>query len=254
MFEINTYWPNQGLLHDFDPRFKTGALAWLSILLTLTSWPGLITFSVFGVLLIILSGVPLRIYKSVFIVLCWLAIFYGLALGLDWTKSWHFWLWHWSPEGLWQAGMMIWRVGIIFFLTRLYTAVTPPLDQGMGIAYFFNPLVKITPLAADLALLLTLTLRFISLLEEEAALLWKARVAKGVWPSGWLKRGKEVVLLLPPLLLLSLRRAEETADNLLARGYSPGRYHVFIPYQWKGKDRWGMIFLMIFSIGILFLH
>lgn len=146
---------------------------------------------------------------------------------------------------------MIWRIALVFGLTRLYTAVTMPLEQGMAIAYFFNPLIRITPKAADFALMLTLTLRFIPLIAEEAALIWRARTLKSEWPHSWLKQSWELIQLIVPLILLSLRRAEELAENLMSRGYGSGNYRTLMFHERTSRDLVGVLIIGVWGILLL---
>lgn len=148
---------------------------------------------------------------------------------------------------------MLWRIAVLFGLTRLFAAVTPPLEQGLGIAYFCLPFRRFTAKAADFALLVTLTLRFIPLLIEEASLLGKARAAKGIASKQWVVRVMELADFLLALLLLSLRRAEETADNLTARGYVSGQYRSAHIWQWRRRDSWGVVVAGLAGIMLLLL-
>ena len=223
----------------------------MSLLITMTRSQGLIltSFALLG--LVLLSHTPIAIYRSLVVVLLWMGMFYGLAVGWVWPENKAIWFGYWSMDGLAQAVDMLWRIALVFGLTRLYTAVTLPLEQGLGIAYFFNPLIRITPKAADFALLLTLTLRFIPLIVEETTLIWKVRALKGDWPDSWIKRSKELIQLIVPLILLSLRRAEELAENLMYRGYGSGNYRTLILYEQTSKDRWGVLIVGVWGILLL---
>jgi len=236
------------VLHRLDPRVKVGGLAVVSLILTMTGWRGLglTSFALLGLML--MSRTPIKIYRSLIMVFIWMGLFYGLATGWVWPENRAFWFGHWSLSGLEQAFYMLWRLILVFVLTRLYTAVTMPLEQGLGIAYFFNPLIRITPKAADFALLLSLTLRFIPLILEEATLIWKARELKGEWPSSWIKRSWELIQLIVPLILLSLRRAEELAENLMARGYGSGNYRTLILHEWNCRDGVGVLILGVWGV------
>ncbi len=231
------------MLHRFDPRLKVAGLALVSLLMTVTGWLGLAlnSFALLG--LVLLSRTPLKIYRSLLVVILWMGLFYGLAAGWVWPANRAVWYGHWSSEGLVQATFLLWRMALVFGLTRLFTAVTMPLEQGMGIAYFLNPLIRITPKATDFALILTLTLRFIPLIIEEATQIWKVRVLKLEWPSSWVKRSWEFIQLIVPLILLSLRRAEELAENLILRGYGSGNYRTLMLYERTSKDRLGVVIL-----------
>ncbi|KJS78701.1 MAG: cobalt transporter [Desulfosporosinus sp. BICA1-9] len=251
VFEL--YWPSNSTLHRLDPRVKVGGLAVLSLLMTMTQWQGLALTSLVLLGLVILGRTPLRLYRSLMVVLFWMGLFYGLSIGWVWPEGNAFWQGHWSMTGLTQAAELLWRVLLIFGLTRLYSAVTRPLEQGLGIAYFFSPLIRISPKASDFALLLTLTLRFIPLIVEEAFILWKARLLKGEWPTSWLKRVSEVTQLIVPLLLLSLKRAEELAENLMARGYCTGKYRPLILQERSIDDYAGVLVIVVWGVLLLIL-
>lgn len=220
----------------------------------MTGWHGLVltSLALFG--LVALSRTSLTIYRSLIVVLVWMGIFYGLAAGWVWPENRAVWEGHWSLNGFRQAADMLWRIALVFGLTRLYTAVTMPLEQGMGIAYFFNPLIRITPKAADFALMLTLTLRFIPLIVEEAALIWRARALKSDWPHSWFKQSWELIQLIVPLILLSLRRAEELAENLLSRGYGSGSYRTLILHERTSMDVVGVLIIGVWGILLLILR
>lgn len=242
------------MLHRLDPRVKVGGLAVVSLILTVTGWQGLALTSLALIGLMLMSRTPLKIYRSLIVVLLWMGLFYGLAAGWVWSETGAMWDGHWSLDGLEQAFYMLWRLVLVFALTRLYTAVTMPLDQGVAIAYFFNPLIRITPKAADFALLLTLTLRFIPLILEEATFIWKARTLKSEWPSSWLKRSWEIIQLIVPLMLLSLRRAEELAENLMSRGYGSGKYRMLILHEWNYGDYLGVLIIGFWGLLLYILR
>ncbi|WP_348982851.1 energy-coupling factor transporter transmembrane component T [Desulfosporosinus sp. Sb-LF] len=250
VFEL--YWPSNSIMHRLDPRLKVGGLAVLSLLMTLTGWQGLTLSSCAFLGLVLLGRIPLKLYRSLTLVILWLGLFYGLATGWEWENT-AFWYGHWSQSGLVQAGYMLWRIALLFALTRLFTAVTMPLEQGVGIAYFFDPLTRLTPKAADFALLLTLTLRFIPLILEEATFIWKARVLKSEWPSSWIQRSWEFIQLIVPLILLSLRRAEELSENLMARGFGSGNYRPLMLHEWTKRDRLGSLFVIVWGVLLLIL-
>jgi len=252
--EGTLYWPGTSVLHGLDPRLKVGGMVWLSFLLTITGWMGLLTATLGLAAITLLNRIPLRLYRSVLIMLVWLGLFYTLAGGWEWSGTWRFWEGHWSQAGLAEVGLLLWRIAVLFGLTRLFAAVTLPLEQGLGIAYFVNPFTRLTPLAADFALLLTLTLRFIPLLLEEITMIGKARAAKGVAASSWLGRVRELANLLTPLLLLSLRRAEEVGDNLLARGYISGRYRTLSTQEWGSRDNWVALITFMTGVGLILLR
>ncbi|MDQ7094136.1 energy-coupling factor transporter transmembrane protein EcfT [Desulfosporosinus sp. PR] len=248
------YWSGDSVLHQLDPRLKVGALALVSLLLTLTRWPGLVLTSFALPGLVFISRVPLKSFRGMVFVLIWLGLFYSFATGWVWPENGYFWQGYWSKPGLQQAFVMLWRITLIFGLTRLFAAVTLPLEQGLGIVFFFTPLARLSQKGTEFALLIILTLRFIPLLLEEAALLWKARLIKGNWPSSRLHRSWEIMQLAVPLILLSLRRAEELGETMLARGYGSGSYRTIFFHERTGVDRWGGFVVGVWGMLLLIWH
>ncbi|MGI1658410.1 MAG: energy-coupling factor transporter transmembrane component T family protein [Desulfitobacterium sp.] len=242
------YLPGESPLHKADPRLKIGGLVGLSLLMTTVEWGGLLTLTIAFIILLGISHIPPKDFQAVLKATLLLGTFYILMMGWSWGRDWHFWEGHWSIEGVRLGLIMGWRILLVFLLTRIFTAVTLPSEQGVGIAFFVAPFSRFTDKAADFALLITLTLRFIPLLLEEAGLLYKARLAKGSLPSSWSRKVKDLAFLLLPLLRITLRRAEELAENLVARGYVSGGYRALSTKNWESSDTRGAVFLMLCGV------
>ncbi|AFM39587.1 ABC-type cobalt transport system, permease component CbiQ [Desulfosporosinus acidiphilus SJ4] len=248
------YWHSDSILHRLDPRLKVGGLAILSLLLTLTHWQGLALTSAMLIGLVLINHAPLKMFRGMTLVLLWLGLFYCFAAGWTWSESASFWQGHWSQAGLIQAMIMLWRIALVFTLTRLFAAVTLPMEQGLGIIYFFAPLTRFSSRAAEFALLLTMTLRFIPLLLEEGSLIWKARLIKGNWPDSWLRRSWEIVQMIVPIILISLKRAEELGENMIARGYGSGSVQSFLFHERTVIDFWCGFIMALWGLLLLIWH
>ncbi len=251
--EAGLYLSGTSALHRADPRLKIAGVVGLSILITTINQVGLICLTIGILVLLGLNQIPLKAFKSVFYAVLFIGSFYALVLSWNWSDAWRFWQGEWSKEGLLQATIIIWRISLVFVITRAFVGVTLPSEQGVGIAYFFTPFYRFSPIVADLALLITLTLRFIPLLVEDGSLLYKARIAKGGIPLSLPKRIMELASLLLPLLLLTLRRAEELAENLVARGYISGGYRVLGTKEWERSDTVWAFILSVWGIMSLVL-
>ncbi len=237
-------------LHNADPRLKILGIVGFGLLITTVDIGGLISLSCGLLLLIGLSRMGIKSMLGVIKAGILLGTFYTLVMSWTW-EGWAFWQGHWSSEGFWLGVIMAWRILLVFVLTRIFTGVTLPSEQGIGIAYFFTPFYTLTKKAADFALLLTLTLRFIPLLLEEGAMLYKARLAKGNLAPSRVGKVKDIIRLLFPLLRITLKRAEELAENLLARGYVSGGYRVLTTKEWERKDTCGALLLLFWGIVTL---
>lgn len=249
----NTNDPMKSVLHRLDARLKVGALAWLTLWIGWGQWEGLLLSSLGVMGLIQLSRFSWKRFRSTLIVLGWLGIFYGLAAGWVITGGWSFWEGYWSIPGLQFAGLMIWKIGIIFLLTQLFIEVTSPVEQGLGITFIMSPFLKLTPKAADILLLITLTLRFIPLIIEEGKSIWRSRLLKGARPKTLIAKSIDLARLILPLLLLVLRRAEEVGENLLARGYTQGNYRSVSYEEWKRVDSHAMVILALWTVALILL-
>lgn len=245
---LEVYYPGTSRVHRVDARLKVAGLLWLSLWVAWSPWQGLAINTLGFLILLLLSHLPGRLFRSSAYAFLALSIFYSLATAWTWNLNEAFWQGQLSWDGLGATGIMLWRMGLVFFLTRIFVAITPPLEQGVGVAYLFTPLLKIFPQMADFVLILTLTLRFVPLLMEEAMLLGKARMLKGAWPNSKFLKIIEVSRLIPPLLLLSLRRADEVAENLLARGYTSGAYQTVSFGEWTRVDQRTVVFLILWPI------
>lgn len=237
-------------LHNADPRLKILGIVGLSLLITTVEVGGLVSLSIGLLFLIGISHMGIKNMLGVLKAGFLLGTFYTIVMGWTW-EGWSFWQGHWSSEGFWAGLIMAWRILLVFVLTRIFTGVTLPSEQGIGIAYFFTPFYTLTKKAADFVLLLTLTLRFIPLLMEEGAMLYKARLAKGNLPSSWGGKVIEIVRLLFPLLRITMKRAEELAENLLARGYVSGGYRVLATKEWERQDTLGALLLLFWGVVTL---
>ncbi|WP_425805365.1 energy-coupling factor transporter transmembrane component T family protein [Desulfitobacterium sp. Sab5] len=250
---LEVYYPGKSQLHRLDARLKVAGLIWLSLWITWSPWQSLMTNTIGLCLLVFLSHLPIRLFRSSLYAFIGLSLFYILTSAWTWNSNGAYWQGFWSWSGIGATGLLLWRIGLIFLLTRLFVGITPPLEQGIGIAYFFNPVIKVFPRIADFVLILTLTLRFVPVLLEEAELLGKARMLKGEWPRSRFQRVWEISRLIPPLLLTSLRRADEVAENLLARGYTAGTYRSISFAEWTQADQRG-VYILLFWPLLLFLN
>jgi len=222
--------------------------------MSLSEWRCLV-FNTLGLIVIFgLSKSSFKSYKATLVAFIWLGLFYLLVQGWVITGGLSFWKGYWSVEGLIAAGYMIWRIGLVFLLTGLFIEITPPLEQSRGIAFFMSPFTRISKVGGDITLLITLTLRFIPLFIEEGKAIWLARWLKGEWPKSYLIKVKELARLIPPIILLTLRRAEEVAENLIARGYTSGNYRFVNFGEWKMSDSLALLFLGVWALCVLLLN
>ncbi|SDL18946.1 energy-coupling factor transporter transmembrane component T family protein [Natronincola ferrireducens] len=129
-----------------------------------------------------------------------------------------------TREGLYQAVFMAIRLILLVVGTSLLTLTTSPIMLTDGIEHLLNPFKKIGVPAHELAMMMTIALRFIPTLLEETDKIMKAQIARGAdFESGnIINRAKSLVPLLVPLFISAFRRADELAMAMEARCYRGG--------------------------------
>jgi energy-coupling factor transport system permease protein len=221
------YYPTKSFVHKSDPRIKLLALiAYIVALFITNNFYGMVLCFVALCLAIIFSRVPLgsvlRSVKAIIVILIFTAV-----LNLFFHTGTHLL----TPEG-WI--IKIYREGVIytiFFVVRLFflvmgsailTLTTTPVELTDGIESLLKPLTYIRFPVHELALIMSIALRFIPTLIDETNRIISAQKARGAdFESGNLiKRIKAIVPILIPLLISAFRRAEELGDAMDARCYS----------------------------------
>lgn len=153
-----------------------------------------------------------------------------------------------TEEGLYQAFFMALRLIFLVMGTSLLTLTTSPIALTDGIEHILNPFKRIGVPAHELAMMMTIALRFIPTLLEETDKIMKAQIARGAdFESGNLiSRAKGLVPLLVPLFISSFRRADELAMAMEARCYRGGENRTRMKeLKTHGKDYFAL------SIGTL---
>ncbi|OMP67917.1 energy-coupling factor transporter transmembrane component T family protein [Domibacillus epiphyticus] len=256
---VGRYLPADSVVHKMDPRAKLLFIFGFVIIVFLAN--NAVTYAVLGAitcLIVLLSRVKLRFLinglKPVLIL-----ILFTFFLHVFFTKE---------GDILAQIGFLtIYKGGVIkgvlisirflllIFVTSLLTLTTPPISVTDGIESLFGPLKKLKLPVHELALMMSISLRFIPTLLDETDKIMKAQMARGAdFSSGSIpERVKAVIPLLIPLFVSAFKRAEELAVAMEARGYkgSEGRTKYRI-LQWSTRDTIAM-FLLVALCAALFM-
>lgn len=220
------YYPVKSFAHRSDPRIKLLALiAYIVALFLAKNFYGLALCFVVLCTAIIASRVPLgRVLRSVKAVL--ILLVFTAVLNLFFHGGNHL-LVHWGILKIYREGVIF----TVFFVLRLFflvmgsallTLTTTPVELTDGIESLLKPLKYIKFPVHELALIMSIALRFIPTLIDETNRIISAQKARGAdFESGNIfKRIKAIVPILIPLLISAFRRAEELGDAMDARCYS----------------------------------
>ena len=224
------YFESNSVIHRIDPRVKI-VLMIVAIVFIFVSqnWFSLLFSTAFIAFTIIVSKVPLKMYfknmKAILPVLIFTAII-NLFYGDNGTVLLSFWKFTITTEGLYKSFFMALRIALLIFISSVLTYTTTPNDLTDAIESLLSPLkfVGLKSAVHTLAMMMTIALRFIPTLIEEAEKIMNAQKARGAdLESGSLiDRVKALIPILIPLLVSSVRRAYELAEAMECRCYNGG--------------------------------
>ena len=225
---LGQYFPGNSLLHRLDPRTKILAVVLYIVALFLAKhfFTYAIMFCVLA-LSISLSHVPLkslfRGMKPVVFIVIFTAILNLFYTPGD-TVLVRFWIFTITLEGVFNAFFMVVRILMLIAGTFLLTYTTSPILLTDGLENLLGPLKKIHVPVHELAMMMSIALRFIPLLIEETDKIMSAQRARGAdFESGnLLQRAKSLIPLLVPLFISAFRRADELAVAMECRCYHGG--------------------------------
>jgi energy-coupling factor transport system permease protein len=255
------YVPAESPVHRMDPRAKL-LLVFIFVCIVFLA-NNFVTYGLLGIFtlaMIILSKIPLRfLYNGLKPIL--LLIFFTFLLHVLFTKEGALILdlgWLEIYEGGLKQGIFIaLRFTFLILITSLLTLTTTPISITDGMEELLNPLKKWNLPVHELALMMSISLRFIPTLVDETQKIMKAQTARGVdFSSGPIKqRIKSIVPLLVPLFVSSFKRAEELATAMEARGYRGGegrtKYRIL---SWSGRDSLLMATMLILILCLILLR
>lgn len=224
---IGQYYPADSIIHKLDPRVKLLAVVLYVIsLFTFRSLVGFLVITLALLGMILLSKVPfgfmIKGLKAIVIILIITAIFnLFLTPGETLVALWKFKI---TKEGLKNAVFMIIRLVYLILGTSILTLTTTPNQLTDGMEKALAPLNKIHVPVHEIAMMMSIALRFIPILIEETDKIMKAQIARGAdFESGNLiKKAKAMVPLLVPLFISAFRRANDLAMAMEARCYNGG--------------------------------
>ncbi|MGG0719891.1 energy-coupling factor transporter transmembrane protein EcfT [Robertmurraya massiliosenegalensis] len=253
------YIPADSPLHRMDPRSKLILIfAFVCVVFIANN---VITYGmlvVYTFFMVLSSKVPIRFLISGLRLVLWLVLF-TLILHLFFTKEGEIiFQWGWVTiyeEGLKKGIFISMRFFLLILMTSLLTLTTTPIEITDGIEILLDPLKKIKFPVHELALMMSISLRFIPTLMQETDKIMKAQTARGVEFSGGpvKERVKAIIPLLIPLFIGSFKRAEELAIAMEARGYRGGEGRTkYRQLSWGFVDTFMLVLLAVLAGALFF--
>ena len=240
---IGQFYPAESVIHRLDPRVKVvGVLAYLISLFLFRGFVGYAVVTVFLGTVIVLSKVPLRYIvrgmKPILFLLI-VTVFFNL-FGTSGDVVFHLTFITITWQGIRKAVFMSMRLSYLIVGSSMMTYTTTPNQLTDAIEKLLKPLEKIKAPVHDFAMMMSLALRFIPILLEEANRIINAQSARGAdFEEGRLwQRMRAMVSILVPLLVSATRRAYELANAMEARCYHGGEGRTKMkPLKYRAVDR-----------------
>ena len=260
---LGQYYPVESPIHKLDPRVKLFCtLIFLVSLFVTDNFIGYIPAAVFLASVIILSSVPFKYMvkgmRGILFLLLLSVVFNIFLVRGDVLVS--FWKLSITKQGIQTAGFMAIRLSFLVIGSSVMTLTTTPnqltdgLEKGLG----FLQIIKVP--VHEIAMMMSIALRFIPILVEETDKIMKAQMARGAdFESGNIfKKIKSLIPLLVPLFVSAFRRANDLAMAMEARGYRGGEGRTRMkPLKYGGNDAFAYVIIffylaVIISIRVVF--
>ena len=254
---IGQYVKGDSTLHRLDPRTKIfGMLAIMVALFFVNNWIGLVYAAVVVFAVLFASQVPLKFYIRGVKLLRWILLFTA-AIQIFLTPGEIIWQWgilHITAEGVRLAIFMCVRLVLLVMTTSVLTLTTTPIVLTDAVENLLSPFKRIGVPAHELAMMMTIALRFIPLLADETEKIMAAQKARGAAfdEGGLMDRARALLPILVPLFLSAINRASELAMAMEARCYHGGEGRTRLhELHYENRDRVaGILVALILALAV----
>lgn len=256
---IGQFYPVESIINKLDPRVKLlGVVIYIASVFIINNIFGYIYVIAALGILIWLSKVPLSyILKGLKPV--WVLVIMAMFFNLFFTDGdilWSWWIFRISTQGILRALFFGLRLICVIIGASMLTYTTTPTNLTAGLEKVFQPLNKIRFPGHEIAMMMSIALRFIPILVEEVNKILKAQLARGAEfdSGGIVVKVKGMIPVMIPLFISAFRRASDLASAMESRCYSGGEGRTkMYPLVYHKRDIYAYIILGVFllvTIGI----
>lgn len=266
---LGKYVPYDSWLHRLDPRLKIFLTIFFMVLVFLPFKTWSMTFLMGGVLFLVALLLLIATHisfasmfsslKSMWFMVVFLLVVYILVpqsinptLGVAWNVNG--WVVYWDNFA--QAGKIVLRLLLMLEATMILTSSTKPLDLTYALEWYLTPLKVVHFPSAEIAMIISIALRFIPTLLEDTIRVMKAQESRGAdFKHGSIfKRVKNLTSLIVPLFASSFLRSEDLAYAMEARGYDPSaKRSRYRKSKWRLFDSFALIVGLLFAAGFIYM-
>ena len=258
---IGQHFPGNSLVHRFDPRLKLVlTIAYIVLLFLVKNSVGFLVSIVFLGVCYAVAKIPVKLILRSLKPIVPILVFTG-ALNLLFVSGEHpifdWGVFHLSQEGIYTAITMAIRVLCLIAGSSLLTYTTSPIALTDAIERLLGPLKVLHFPVHELAMMMSIALRFIPTLIEETDKIMSAQKARGadLESGGLLQRAKALIPILIPLFVSAFRRAEELALAMECRCYHGGKGRTRMKQlHLTVADGAACLVVAVVFVGVLFLN
>ncbi len=258
---IGQYVAGNSIIHQLDARSKlTATFLFVMVVFLANNWLSYALLFLITLMAIVASKVsPRYIYrgmKPIFFLVLLMFLLHSimtkegeLLFTIGWIEIY--------LGGVIQGLFIALRLLLLIMMTTLLTLTTAPIQLTDGLESIFGPLGKWKVPVHEIALMMSISLRFIPTLIQETEKIMKAQMARGVDFAGGpiASRIKAIIPLLVPLFIQSFRRAEDLATAMEARGYRGGDGRTRLrELVWRKKDTGVVGIIVVLGIFLAILR
>ena len=257
---LGQYFPGDTVVHRLDPRTKL--LMVILYIVALFLCKGFVSYGValaFLITAVVLSKIrPKALFKGLKPLL--IIIIFTAALNLfytDGTVLVKFWIFKITREGIYNAFFLVLRIMLLVMGTFLLTCTTSPIALTDGLESLLSPLKKLHFPVHELAMMMSIALRFIPTLIEETDKIISAQKARGAdFETGNIfRRAKALIPILVPLFVSAFRRADELATAMECRCYHGGKGRTKLKQlRYRRRDVFSLLLGVAVLAGIIVLR
>lgn len=249
------YVPGKSLIHKLDARTKLLAgIYFIGILFLANNLLSNLLLILFTLFAVMLTGIKIRVFIKGIRPLIWLILF-TVLMQILFTAGGTVYI-TWGPVAISSFGLLkglsiFIRFILIVIMSTLITLTTTPVDLTRAIEYLLHPFKYMKVPVQDIALMISVSLRFVPTLMEETEKIMKAQQARGVefGEGNLFQQMKAVVPIFIPLFVSSFNRAEDLANAMEVRGYRGDsvrtKLHIL---HWHLLD--GIVLLLFFLLTV----
>ena len=255
---IGQYYPIKSLVHSLDARTKICFVIFFMVGIFLTSnFLGYFVSLLFLIIFIFFSRIPLKIFLKNLSAVKFIIIFTFVVNILFYTEGnvlIKFSIIKITDQSILYASKIAFRIILLIVSASTLTYTTTPMELTYGLEKMFYPLTIFNVPVSDIAMMITIALRFIPIIAQEFDKIKNAQISRGAEldARGFIKKAKNLIPILVPLFVSSFKRADDLAISMESRCYQSGVKRTrFKPTFFKKIDYLGFLFISFYIICII---